>query len=81
LANEPRKIPAHPLLTSIPASQAAVRQNPPERYGQVNAYLERDYLPEHNGRFARVAAKQTKTKKQERGHFYRGKAGDISIEL
>jgi hypothetical protein len=24
---------------------------------QANVYLERDYLPEHNGRFARVAAK------------------------
>jgi len=26
-------------------------------HAQANAYLERDYLPEHNGRFARVAAK------------------------
>jgi transposase len=26
-------------------------------HAQANVYLERDYLPEHNGRFARVAAK------------------------
>jgi hypothetical protein len=34
-----------------------LRRRQINNHAQANVYLERDYLPEHNGRFARVAAK------------------------